>query len=116
MPQEFEIRVEAESGIQIVSVKGALDSATMDQFLQVMMPIMNSELPRVILYCRDLTYLNSRSLGHLTQWHRVAMVKHGRLVFWGMSKRLVRAFDRLRVKDSLTFCESREEAMGKFAD
>lgn len=114
MSQVFEIVVQEESGVHLITLKGALDTATIDQFIHTMMPIMTSPRPQVIFCCKALTYLNSRSLGYFTQYHRTAMVKQGRVIFWEMSDRLLKAFDRLRVKDSLFFCDTKEEGMEKF--
>ncbi len=114
MSQAFDIQINVEEGVHLVTLKGALDTATIDQLINTMLPIMTSPCPRVIFCCKDLTYLNSRSLGYFTQYHRTAMVKQGRVIFWEMSDRLLKAFDRLRVKDSLFFCETKEEGMEKF--
>lgn len=114
MPQAFEIIVQEENSVHLVTLKGALDTATIDQLINTMLPIMTGPCPRVIFCCKELTYLNSRSLGYFTQYHRTAMVKQGRVIFWEMSERLLKAFDRLRVKDSLFFCETKEEGLQKF--
>ena len=112
----FEMTVEQEAGIHIVSVAGALDAATLDEFTNTMGPLINGPLPNVILYCKKLQYMNSRSIGQLSHYHRTAMVKGGKLVFWGLSTRLLRSFERLRLKDSLILCETKEDSLAHFAD
>lgn len=116
MSQAFDMRIEEANGIYIISLRGAIDTETLDQFTTAMMPIMARSCPQIIFMCRDLNYLNSRALGYLTQYHRTAMVRQGRVLFCQMSDRLLKAFDRLRLKDSLFFCNSKEEGLSKFAD
>lgn len=112
----FDITVKKENGVDIVSVSGALDAATLEEFTKVMGPIMNGVLPKVILDCHRLEYMNSRVIGQLSQYHRMAMVKGGRLFLMALSTRLQRSFERLRMKDTLFLCDSKEVAMAKFDD
>lgn len=112
----FSIEAKKENGIDVIAIAGALDAATLEEFVGTLAPLMNGSLPKVVLDCRQLEYMNSRAIGHLSQYHRMAMVKGGRMVLWGLSDRLQRSFERLRMKDSLFLSETKEDALAKFED
>ena len=112
----FEIEVNENEGVHIVSLSGALDAATLDEFTETMIPIISGPRPSVILHCDKLHYTNSRSIGHMSQYHRTATAKQGKLVFSAMSDRLQRSFERLRVMDNLLLCDTKEEALAQFVD
>lgn len=69
----LKLETEARDDVLMVHVSGPLDSATYDQFKEFMEPILAQPRTRVVLDCRQTTYVNSRAWTLLMHFHRVAL-------------------------------------------
>lgn len=109
--RDLEIDVEQETPVTVVRVAGPVDSAGVDLFRTRLNPICSQPGARVLLDCRDLTYLNSTSIGLLMKFHRGLMVSRGKLALCAVNSKLVRTLDLLQIGKNLQMYATREEAM-----
>lgn len=107
----LDIIIGAEGDITLVVAIGPVDSATLDQFREKMDPVCNRPGAKVLLDCRQLTYLNSRSIGLLMKYHRTLMVGRGRLALCSLNSKLVRTLELLQLGKALAIHPTREEAL-----
>lgn len=107
----LDVIVQQEDGVSIAVIQGPVDSATIDIFKEKLDPLCLPQGARVLLDCRDLTYLNSRAIGLVMKYHRALMVTRGRLVLCQLNEKLVRTLDLLQLGKSLVTFPTREEAL-----
>jgi len=110
----LDILVGEEQGVTVVSVDGAVDSATIGEFEKKVGPLCSRPGAMVLLDCSKLTYLNSRGIGYLTKYHRGLIVSRGKLFLCGLNNKLVRTFELLQLGKALKTFPTREEALAAF--
>jgi anti-sigma B factor antagonist len=101
---------ETADSIKIVVLDGPVDSSTYDLFRKEIGSVC---LPsaKVLLDCAGLTYMNSKSLGLLSSFHRQQMVDMGRLALSGLNRKLVKTMDLLGLGQMLKLYETRDQAL-----
>ena len=109
-----EIHVERTDTSTIVQIIGDLDSSSFENFKSTLTTLINTQPVKVVLDCTGLSYINSRSIGLLTQAHRKAMANFGKIVFVGLSDRMMRSLERLKLQSTFTICNDRAEANEQF--
>jgi len=107
----LDVIVGQEGDVAIAVAIGPVDSATLDLFKEKMDPVCNRPAAKVLLDCRELTYLNSRSIGLLMKYHRTLLVGRGRLVLCSLNSKLVRTLELLQLGKALSIYPTREEAL-----
>lgn len=107
----LDIIVGQDEGVTHVVLIGPVDSATHDTFRDRLDPVCNRPAARVLLDCRELSYLNSRAIGLLVKYHRVLMMSRGRLAMCSVNPKLVRTLELLQLGKSLNIYPTREEAL-----
>lgn len=110
-PKPVQVSVAREGDVLLVQVSGPVDSEQIDVFKQQLDPIFAAKGALVLMDCKNLTYLNSRAIGLIMKYYRQLAFSMGRLVLFGVNKRLVRTLDLLHVGKELPIAESREEAL-----
>lgn len=100
-----------DGNVAIAVIRGPVDSATIDLFKEKLDPICLPHGARVVLDCKELTYLNSRAIGLIMKYQRGLMLTRGRLVLCGLNEKLVRTLDLLQLGKSLITYKTREEAV-----
>ena len=107
----LEISEEQEGEITIVSISGPIDSVTFDEFKEAIHRYCNSPGARVLLDCEHLSYMNSKSLGVLAQYHRKTMSTMGFLGLCNLSNKITKTMDLLGLGRALKIFETRDEAL-----
>jgi anti-anti-sigma factor len=107
----FEHTTEEQGPVRIAHLCGEVDSYTFDRFKGVIAPFIEDESPRVVLDCSDLTYLNSRGIGYLSQAHRQVVEKGGKLIVSGLNDRIRYVMDRVGLSGTLSICETLDDAV-----
>jgi len=108
---ELKIMVTQEGDVTVVAVSGPVDSATIEGFKEKLDSACARPGAKVLLDCKGLTYLNSRSIGLLMKHHRGLMVTCGRLVLSEVNPKLVRTLDLLQIGKALAIYPTRQEAL-----
>lgn len=108
---ELEVMTTNEGDVTVLTVNGPIDSATLDGFKEKLDAVCNRPGAKVLLDCKNLTYLNSRSIGLLMKHHRSLMISRGRLVLSEVNSKLVRTLDLLQIGKALAIYPTRAEAL-----
>lgn len=108
---ELDVLVKSESGVDLVELDGPVDSATIETFKARLDPVCNEPGARVVLDCQHLTYLNSRAIGLLVQYHRRLALTRGRFVLCRLNTKLVRSLELLQLGKTLFLFDTREQAL-----
>lgn len=103
--------LEQEGGVSVVAVQGPVDSESFDQFKEELDAVCLTLGARVLLDCRQLTYLNSRAIGLIMKYHRGLVVNRGRFALYGLNERMVRTLELLQLGKALATFSTREEAL-----
>lgn len=107
----FEVLVSQEGDVVVAVLRGPVDSATLDQFQDKVGPLCSRNAAKVLLDCRDLTYVNSRAIGLLMKYNRGLTVAHGKFALSNLNSKLVRTLELLQIGKSLSIYPTREEAL-----
>ena len=108
---ELDIAVAKEGHVDVAIIDGPVNSATIDVFKERMDTVCNHSGAKVLLDCKQLTYLNSRAIGLLVKYHRSLLLSHGRFALCNLNTRLVRTLELLQLGKTLFVYESREKAL-----
>lgn len=107
----LEVFVEQEGDVAVATLKGPIDSATLDIFQDKVGPLCSRSGGRVLLDCRELSYINSRGIGLLMKYHRGLMVSRGHFALCSLNPKLVRTLDLLQIGKALASYPGRAEAL-----
>ena len=83
----------------------------MSDFKKTLDPIFSSPGAYVLLDCKKLTYINSRGLGLLVNYHRSSFANHGWFSVCNVDRKTVRTMDLLGLGKLLKFYDTRDEAL-----
>lgn len=109
--QRLKFEIEGHQGIQLIHVHGPLDSMTYDHFRKFMDAIIRESRVRVVLDCRNLTYINSRGLSLLGHYQRMAPMGFSYFGVAGFSPRICKGIHRLRLENLVSWFPTLEEAL-----
>jgi anti-anti-sigma factor len=105
------LEVEECQGVRVIHVSGPLDSMTYDQFKNYMDPLLGKTHARIVLNCRNLTYVNSRGLTLLMHYQRTAVVAFSFLGIAALGPRALRGIELLGLGKLLKWYPTIEEAV-----
>lgn len=107
----FDVVIESSGSVAIAQVCGPVDSETIELFKEKLDAVCLRQGARVLMDCRDLTYLNSRAIGLLVKYQRSLMVSRGRFALCSVNEKLVRTLELLQLGKSLAIYKTREEGL-----
>jgi anti-sigma B factor antagonist len=107
----LDVYISRDGDVSVAVVVGPVDSATLDIFKDNLDPLCAKPGEKVLLDCRDLSYLNSRAIGLLMKYHRSLIISRGRFVLCNLNPKLVRTLDLLQIGKALSIYPTRDEAM-----
>lgn len=107
----LDVIIGQEGDVTVATVIGPVDSATLDLFKDKLDPVCAKPAAKVLIDCRELSYLNSRSIGLLMKYHRGLMIARGRLALCNLNSKLVRTLDLLQIGKALAIYPTRDEAL-----
>ncbi len=112
---ELEISSEKVGDITLVKLAGPVDSATFDTYKEALDQLCRAETsPRLVIDCRDLSYINSKGIGLLASLHRMVMIQMGKIALFGLSSRIRKTLELLGLGKRLRIYETQEEAVASF--
>ncbi len=112
---ELEISSEKVGDITFVKLAGPVDSATFDTYKEALDQLCRAESsPRLVIDCRDLSYINSKGIGLLASLHRMVMIQMGNIALFGVSPRILKTLELLGLGKRLRIFKTREEAIASF--
>ena len=105
------VYITQEGDVNVIVGVGPVDSATFEAFRQKMDPVCSKAGVRILLDCKELTYLNSRAIGLLVKYQRTVVVARGRFALCNLNPKLVRTLDLLQLGKALVIHPTREAAL-----
>jgi len=109
----LEISVAEEADVTLVQVSGPVDSETIEQFKDQLDAVFSKKGVHVLMDFTNLSYVNSRAIGLLMKYYRQLAFSRGRMVVFGVNKKIVRTLDLLHIGKELPVVETKEEALKK---
>jgi anti-sigma B factor antagonist len=110
-PAVLTLEKEVRNGIHLIRMEGPLDSMTYDQFKDFLDTIAAQPHARIVLDCRNLSYVNSRGITLLAHFQRTLSSS---LAFFGiaaLNARILKAIELLGVGKLVRLYPTVEEAM-----
>jgi len=108
---ELSLEREDRDGVQIVHVRGPLDSLSHDQFKEYMDELAGQPHPNIVLDCEHLSYINSRGITLLARYQRALSSS---LAFFGiaaLNARLMKSIELLGMAKILRLYPTLDDAM-----
>ena len=107
----LDVAVEQCDKVTVVSLSGPIGTSTLDKFKQEVDPLLRKASPHILLDCAGLSYINSKGLALLTNYHRRCYADRGRLGLCNVNDRLAKTIELLKLGTVLKFYNSRDEAL-----
>lgn len=109
----LDITTETHGPVTVLVVNGPVDGQTYDHFKQAVHHACLAPGARVLIDCTGLTYMNSKSFGLLSQYHRSMLAGMGSLALCSLNRKLVKTMDLLGLGQMLKMFDNREAAFQK---
>jgi len=110
-PKPLQISAAQEGPITIVQISGPVDSENIELFKKQLDPIFSRKGALVAINGEHLTYLNSRAIGLLMKYYRQLAFSRGKVLLYGVNKKIVRTLDLLHIGKELPIVETKEDAV-----
>jgi anti-anti-sigma factor len=107
----LEVGIETQGRVNIVTVKGPIDSATYEQFRQPVDTLTLNDGVYILVDCAGLTYVNSKGIGLLTSYHRKCFATRGWFGLCNVNRKIVKTMDLLGLGSFLIFYPTKEEGL-----
>lgn len=105
------MKVQESNGISIVAAAGAVDSATVHEFEDVLGKVCAAAGAKVVLDCAQLTHINSTTFALLNQFHRACESSGGFLAISGLNENILDIIELLGLDETLNLYETRRQAI-----
>lgn len=97
--------------IKIVSFAGQLDETNVDQeATKIYQVIDEMEIPNLLLDFSDLAYMNSKSIGYVTDWYSRVTAKNGKIVIARPKANILDILKVVGITQIVSIHDSLEEA------
>jgi anti-sigma B factor antagonist len=103
--------IEDTNGIRLIHISGPLDSVTYDQCRAYLDPLISRSHARLVLDCRNLTYVNSRGLGLLMHYQRTATLGFSFFGIAALGPHTLKSIQLLGLDKFLTWYPTIENAL-----
>lgn len=99
---------------QQIGFAGQLDETNVDEEAKkIYAAIDGMKEPRLILDFSGLDYMNSKSIGYLTDWYSRVMSKNGKMVITSPKPNILDILKVVGITQIISVCSSLEEAKGE---
>lgn len=111
---DFKIAVRESNSIQVLDLKGYLDAHTTPQLEGVFQKLLDDQKFRIVVNCRDLTYISSAGLGVFMAFIEDVRKNNGDIKLSNMSQKIFNVFDLLGFPLLYDIMGDEQEAITKF--
>ncbi len=111
---DFKIHHREGEGIYIIELKGYLDAHTAPDLETAFQKLLTEKKYRIIVNCRDLTYISSAGLGVFMAYIEDVRKNKGDIKLSNMSAKVFNVFDLLGFPLLYEIYKEEKEAMTKF--
>ncbi len=99
---------------QVIGFTGQLDETNVDEEAKkIYAAIDGMKEPRLVFDFSGLDYMNSKSIGYLTDWYSRVMSKNGKMVIASPKPNILDILKVVGITQIISVCASLEEAKGE---
>jgi anti-sigma B factor antagonist len=113
---EFKIGVRETEGIDVLELRGYLDAHTAPKLEEAFSNLLNSSRYRIVVNCKDLSYISSAGLGVFMAYIEDVRKNKGDIKLSNMSPKVYNVFDLLGFPLLYEIFREEREALRKFLD
>ena len=114
---DFKITIrERDDNIHVMELKGYLDAHTTPILEDAFQNLLNDKKFRIVINCKDLSYISSAGLGVFMGFIEEIREKGGDIKLSNLSQKVYKVFDLLGFPALFDIFEKEEEAKAKFLD
>jgi len=113
---EFKIARRDASNVHVLELKGYLDAHTAPKLEEAFQDLLNTNRTRIVVNCRDLSYISSAGLGVFMAFIEDVRNKSGDIKLTNMSPKVYNVFDLLGFPLLYEIFKEESEAVKKFND
>ncbi len=110
----FKINVRESSAINVLDLKGYLDAHTAPDLEKAFQNLLEEKKYKIVVNCRDLTYISSAGLGVFMAYIEDVRKNHGDIKLSNMSPKVFNVFDLLGFPLLYDITKDEAEAIQKF--
>jgi anti-sigma B factor antagonist len=110
----FKINVRESSNVQVLDLKGYLDAHTAPDLEKAFQDLLEGKKYRIIVNCKDLTYISSAGLGVFMAYIEDVRKNQGDIKLSNMSPKVFNVFDLLGFPLLYDITKDEAEAVQKF--
>ncbi len=99
--RELDIRVSRKGDLTIVAPRGEIDAASLEAFRRTVEPLCSQPVPRLIIDCRNVRFINSTAFGLLFHFHSQCVGRGGFFALQNVSKKIASIINILGLQNVL---------------
>ena len=111
----FKVTKRDEGGVTLVYPQGFLDAHTAQEFEDELRKAIDAGRLRIVVNCKDLTYISSAGLGVFMGCIEDVRERGGDIKISNLTPKVYHVFELLGFHQLFDLTETEEEAAGKFA-
>ncbi|MBM2841421.1 MAG: Anti-anti-sigma regulatory factor [Bacteroidetes bacterium] len=113
---EFKIGIREADGVNVLELKGYLDAHTAPKLEEAFTNLLNSKQYRIVVNCKDLSYISSAGLGVFMAYIEDVRKQKGDIKLSNMSAKVYNVFDLLGFPLLYEIFKDEREAFKKFQE
>jgi anti-sigma B factor antagonist len=113
---EFKIAQRELSSVNVLELRGYLDAHTAPKLEETFQELLNTNRTRIVVNCKDLSYISSAGLGVFMAFIEDVRNKSGDIKLTNMSSKVYNVFDLLGFPLLYEIFKDESEAIKKFND
>jgi len=112
--KEFYVRSKVEDKMGVIYLKGHLDAHNVGRFEVEILKLIGNNIVKIILNCKELTYISSAGMGIIMGYLDEIREKQGDIKLCSVNKRVYEIFDLVGFTEIYDFLEDERIALNKF--
>ena len=113
---DFKVHHREGEGVNVIELKGYLDAHTATDLENAFQRLLNEQKFRIVVNCRDLTYISSAGLGVFMAYIEDVRKNKGDIKLTNMSSKVYNVFDLLGFPILYEIYKDEHEAVRKFQE
>lgn len=113
---EFKIAQRETNNVSVIELRGYLDAHTAPKLEEAFQSLLNADRTRIVVNCKDLSYISSAGLGVFMAFIEDVRGKAGDIKLTNMSSKVYNVFDLLGFPLLYEIYKDESEAVKKFND
>ncbi len=113
---DFKIGMRESGDVNVLELRGYLDAHTAPKLEEAFQGLLKNERTRIVVNCRDLSYISSAGLGVFMAFIEDVRGKAGDIKLSNMSTKVYNVFDLLGFPLLYEIYKDETEAVKKFTD